>query len=148
MNEIQKLITDIVEASGIFVEDIRMSETGGTIKVLCDTEKGISSKELVSITRKILKNKEFDEKYAVGYRLEVSSPGIDAKLTKARHFKKNMGRDIELEHKNEEYKNPLKAKIISVEGDTLVLEIKIKKEITTIRIALEDVISALVRFKW
>jgi ribosome maturation factor RimP len=148
MNEIQKLITDIVEASGIFVEDIRMSETGGTIKVICDTEEGISSKELVSITRKILKNTEYDEKYAVDYRLEVSSPGIDAKLTKARHFKKNLGRDIELEHNNEEFKNPLKAKIVSVDNDTLVLEIKIKKEISTIRIAMKDVISAMVRLKW
>lgn len=148
MNEIQKLITDIVEASGIFVEDIRMSETGGTIKVLCDTEKGISSKELVSITRKILKNTEFDEKYAANYRLEVSSPGIDAKLTKARHFVKNLGRDIELEHKNEEFKNPLKAKIDSVDGETLVLEVKIKKEITTVRIDMKDVISAMVRLKW
>ena len=148
MNEIQRLITDIVEASGLIVEDIKMSETGGTIKVVCDTEKGISSSELVSISKKILRNEEFDEKYAVNYRLEVSSPGIDMPLTKARHFAKNKGRDIELQHEFEEQKSPIKGTIEDVDDEVLSLNVKIKKENTTIRIPIEKVISAVVRLKW
>jgi len=148
MNEIQRFIADIVEASGLMVEDIKMSETGGTIKVVCDTEKGISSSELVSVTKKILKNEEFDEKYASNYRLEVSSPGIDMPLTKARHFAKNRDRDIELQHECEEYKSPLKGTIKDVDEEVLTLAVKIKKEISTIRIPMEKVISAMVRLKW
>jgi len=148
MNEIQRLITDIVEASGLIVEDIKMSETGGTIKVVCDTEKGISSSELVSISKKILRNEEFDEKYAVNYRLEVSSPGIDTPLTKARHFAKNKGRDIELQHEFEGQKSPIKGTIEDVDDEVLSLNVKIKKENTTIRIPIEKVISAVVRLKW
>ncbi len=148
MNEIQKLVTDIVEASGLIVEDIKMSETGGTIKVICDTEKGISSSELVSVSKKILKNEEYDEKYAVNYRLEVSSPGIDMPLTQARHFAKNIGRDIELQHECEEYKSPLRGTIEEVDENVLTLTVKIKKENSTIRIPMEKVISAVVRLKW
>jgi ribosome maturation factor RimP len=148
MNEIQRLITDIVEASGLIVEDIKMSETGGTIKVVCDTEKGISSSELVSISKKILRNEEFDEKYAVNYRLEVSSPGIDTPLTKARHFAKNKGRDIELQHEFEGQKSPIRGIIEDVDDEVLSLNVKIKKENTTIRIPIEKVISAVVRLKW
>ena len=148
MNEIQKLVTDIVEASGLIVEDIKMSETGGTIKVICDTEKGISSAELVKISKKILRNEEFDEKYAINYRLEVSSPGIDMPLTKARHFAKNKGRDIELQHEFEEQKSPIKGTIEDVDDKVLSLNVKIKKENTTIRIPIEKVISAVVRLKW
>ena len=148
MNEIQRLITDIVEASGLIVEDIKMSETGGTIKVVCDTEKGISSSELVSISKKILRNEEFNEKYAVNYRLEVSSPGIDMPLTKIRHFAKNKGRDIELQHEFEEQKTPIRGIIEDVDDEVLSLNVKIKKENTTIRIPIEKVISAVVRLKW
>ena len=148
MNEIHRLITDIVEASGLIVEDIKMSETGGTIKVICDTEKGISSAELVKISKKILRNEEFDEKYAVNYRLEVSSPGIDMPLSKARHFAKNKGRDIELQHEFEEQKSPIKGTIEDVDDEVLSLNVKIKKENTTIRIPIEKVISAVVRLKW
>ncbi|MEA3392017.1 MAG: hypothetical protein U9Q91_03450 [Candidatus Marinimicrobia bacterium] len=148
MNEIQRLITDIVEASGLIVEDIKMSETGGTIKVVCDTKKGISSSELVSISKKILRNEKFDEKYAINYRLEVSSPGIDMPLIKARHFAKNKGRDIELQHEFEEQKNPIRGIIENVDDEVLSLNVKIKKENTTIRIPMEKVISAVVRLKW
>ncbi len=148
MNEIHRLITDIVEASGLIVEDIKMSETGGTIKVICDTEKGISSAELVKISKKILRNEEFDEKYAVNYRLEVSSPGVDMPLSKARHFAKNKGRDIELQHEFEEQKSPIKGTIEDVDNEVLSLSVKIKKENTTIRIPIEKVISAVVRLKW
>lgn len=148
MNEIKKLIGDIVEGTDIFIEDIKMSETGGTIKVICDTEKGISSSELVALSRRILDNAEFDEKYAVNYRLEVSSPGVDMPLTLARHFKKNKGRDIELEHKSEEHKSPLKGVIEDADDDQLLLAVKIKKENKTLRISMEDVISATVRLKW
>ncbi|RKY55333.1 MAG: hypothetical protein DRP93_03535 [Candidatus Neomarinimicrobiota bacterium] len=148
MNEMQRFIADIVEASGLMVEDIKMSETGGTIKVVCDTEKGISSSELVSVTKKILKNEEFDEKYASNYRLEVSSPGIDMPLTKARHFAKNRDRDIELQHECEKYKSPLKGTIKDVDEEVLTLAVKIKKEISTIRIPMGKVISAMVRLKW
>ena len=148
MNEIHRLITDIVEASGLIVEDIKMSETGGTIKVICDTEKGISSAELVKISKKILRNEEFDEKYAVNYRLEVSSPGVDMPLSKTRHFAKNKGRDIELQHEFEEQKSPIKGTIEDVDNEVLSLSVKIKKENTTIRIPIEKVISAVVRLKW
>ena len=125
-----------------------MSYTGGTIKVICDTEKGISSPELVKVTRKILHDAEYDEKYAVNYRLEVSSPGLDMPLSKVRHFKKNIGHDIDLEHSCEEYKVPLKGTIKDVDNEALSLTVKIKKEDTTIRIPMENVISAMVRLKW
>ncbi len=148
MNELQTLITDIVEAKGLFVEDIRMSETGGTIKVICDSEEGISSSELVDITRKILNDPVFDQKYALNYRLEVSSPGIDMPLKKVRHFKKNIGREINLEHDCKNYKVPLRGKITQADDESLSLEVKIKKENTILQIPMKNVISAEVRLKW
>lgn len=148
MNELKKLIKDIVETSDTFIEDIKMSETGGTIKVICDTEKGIDSSLLVALTRQILNNPEFDEKYAESYRLEVSSPGIDMPLTQTRHFVKNIGRDIELKHNCTDHKDPLKGKIEDVNDDELVLAVKIKKENTSVSIPMKDVVSATLRLKW
>jgi len=148
MNALKKLITDIVESSDIFVEDIKMSETGGTVKVICDTEKGIDSSLLVALTRKILNNPEFDEKYAELYRLEVSSPGLDMPLTKLHHFKKNIGRDIELKHTCKDVKDPLRGTIEDVNEDELVLAVRIKKENSSVCIAMKDVVSATLRLKW
>ena len=148
MNELKKLITDIVDGLNAFVEDIKISDTGGTIKVVCDTEAGIDSGHLVKISKSILRNEEYDAKYAEKFRLEVTSPGLDMPLTQARHFIKNIGRDIDLTHKSEDYKNPLRGRIEKVDMDSLVLAVRIKKEETNIRIAITDVVSAKLRLKW
>ncbi|MCK5817173.1 MAG: hypothetical protein KAH15_04145, partial [Candidatus Marinimicrobia bacterium] len=64
------------------------------------------------------------------------------------HFAKNKGRDIELQHEFEEQKTPIRGIIEDVDDEVLSLNVKIKKENTTIRIPLEKVISAVVRLKW
>ena len=148
MNELKKLITDIVESAGVLVEDIKMSETGGTIKVICDTDNGIDSSLLVAITRQILNHPEFDKTYAENYRLEVSSPGLDMPLTKLHHFMKNIGRDIELKHNCKDHKDPLKGTIEDANDEELVLTVRIKKENTSVRIPMNKVVSATLRLKW
>ena len=112
------------------------------------TEKGIDSRVLVALTRQILNNPEFDEKYAETYRLEVSSPGIDMPLTKVRHFIKNIGRDIELKHNCKDQKDPLKGKIEDANDEELILAVRIKKENTSVSIPMKDVVSATLRLKW
>lgn len=148
MNEIRSLISDIVEKSGFIVEDIKMSETGGTIMVVCDSENGISSKQLVKLSRKILHDDLYDQKYAEKYRLEVSSPGIESPLALPRHFKKNVGREIDLNHHLDAYSSPLKCKILAVEGEEIEIEIKNKKEIKSIKVPMDKIESAMLRLKW
>lgn len=148
MSDIQKLIKDIVEASEVFIEDIKMSEIGGTIKVICDTEDGISSSILVSITKKILNDPVYEQEYAERFRLEVSSPGIDTPLTLPRHFRKNIGHDILLQHKSEEHNNPIKGIITDVDEDALYLAVKKKKENETLRISLKEIEYANIVLKW
>jgi len=148
MSELRSLISDIVERAGYIVEDIKMSETGGTIMVICDSEKGISSKALVKLSRKILRDELYDQKYAESYRLEVSSPGIDAPLTLARHFKKNIGREIDMDHHLEDYNSPLKGRILGVEDEGIEIEIKNKKEIKSIKVPIDKIESAVLRLKW
>ncbi|MCK4813622.1 MAG: hypothetical protein KAT14_06765 [Candidatus Marinimicrobia bacterium] len=148
MSDIQKLIKDIAEASGIFVEDIKMSETGGTIKVICDTEEGISSSILVSISKKILNDPVYEKEYAERFRLEVSSPGIDTHLTLPRHFRKNIGHNIVLQYRNEEHNNPIKGTITDVDEDAVYLAVKKKKENETLRIPFKEIEYASIVLKW
>ncbi len=148
MSEMESLIKDIVEASGAVTEDIKMSETGGTIKVICDTEEGITSETLVRITRNILQDPRYDEGYAGRYSLEVSSPGVDAPLTLPRHFRKNTGREIELFHSCDDCKDPLTGTILEADDTILKLEVLEKKEKKILVIPMEKVKHARIRLKW
>lgn len=149
MGDIREHIAAIVEREGAVVEDIRIPESGGTIKVICDTEGGINSEELVRISKMILNDADYDARCAEHYDLEVSSPGIGARLTLPRHFRKNKTRDIELYHNLEGYKSPLRARILDVDDSTLHLEIKrSQKETETLRIPFEKVGYAVIKLKW
>jgi ribosome maturation factor RimP len=148
MNDLQTLIKRLAESGDVLVEDIRMSETGGTIKVVCDTEKGISSDRLVEISKKILNDPVYDSDYAPRYRLEVSSPGIDAPLTAVRHFRKNIGREIALHHRCDDRKNPLNGQIRDVNEDGLTLAVVIKKEEHVLHIPFDKIEYATLKIKW
>ncbi|MDD3715750.1 MAG: hypothetical protein PHX07_04400 [Candidatus Marinimicrobia bacterium] len=149
MDEIREHIAAIVEREGAIVEDIRIPESGGTIKVICDTERGINSEELVRISKMILNDPDYDARYAEHYDLEVSSPGIGARLTLPRHFRKNKTRDIELYHDLEGFKSPLQARILEVDDDFLHLEIrKAGKETQMLRIPFDRVGYAVIKLKW
>ena len=148
MHDLQTLIRTLAEAGNVFVEDIRLSETGGTIKVVCDTEEGITSEELVAVSRRILEDQVYDGKYAGHYRLEVSSPGVDMLLKERRHFRKNKGRTIELHHSCEEYKNPIQGVISEVDDNGITISVKIKKEEQTLHIPFDKVEYAGLKLKW
>jgi len=148
MNDLQTLIRGLAEDGDILVEDIRMSETGGTVKVICDTENGITSDQLVAVTKKILNDPVYGREYAPHYRLEVSSPGIDARLTSPRHFRKNKGRDIVLHHRCEDHQDPLTGQIRDVMEDALILAVTIKKEEYILHIPFDKIEYAGLKIKW
>lgn len=62
------------------------------------------------------------------YFLEVSSPGLERKLTKLDHFKKSINELVKITTNEKE---KLKAKIISVEDENITLEnLEIQEKIT------------------
>ncbi len=148
MSDIQKLIRDIVEPSGVYIEDIRISDISGKIRVICDTDAGISSEKLIDISKMILNDPLYDEKYASDYRLEVSSPGIDTPLTLLRHFRKNLGRELEVHHRCASFGDPLKGTLHDIEDDILVMTVKKKKKTENLRIPFDKVEYARIILKW
>jgi ribosome maturation factor RimP len=149
MDDMREHISAIVEREGAIVEEIRIPEKGGTLRVVCDTEKGINSEDIVRISKKILNDPDYDTRYAEHYDLEVSSPGIDARLTLPRHFRKNRNRDIDLYHSLDGVKCPLQAKILDTEADALLLDVrKSRKETETLRIPFEKIGYAVIKLKW
>lgn len=149
MTDIKTHIRDIVESGDIFIEDIAVPENGGTLRVVCDTESGISSDQLVGISKKILNDTLYDTEYAERFDLEVTSPGITTPLKLPRHFRKNRGREVELFHKMEQIKNPLRGVVKDVSNDTLTLDVRIaKKQNEIMHIPFGQVEYAVIKLKW
>ncbi|EAL5963050.1 ribosome maturation factor, partial [Campylobacter jejuni] len=118
------------EARLDFYDDELVSENGKKIyRVYVMKEGGVNLDDCARLSE--ILSPIFDVEPPVNgeYFLEVSSPGLERKLTKLEHFQKSIN---ELAKITTNEKEKLKAKIISVEDENITLENLENKEKTTI----------------
>jgi len=119
IEEIEKIIdsygaklydSEIVKESGEDIFRVYIIKDGGVDLDLCaDISKDVSP--ILDITPPI--NSE--------YRFEVSSPGIERKLTKPIHFKNSIGEKVKVKIKGE---GKLKGKLLSADNKGIEVETK------------------------
>ncbi len=99
-SKIKELIDDICQQKNVYLLGLDISGGGRNrqVKIIVDTESGVTLKECQQISKEV--NDIFFRKdiYADGYKLEVSSPGVDKPLEHEFEFRKNVGRDLALEY--------------------------------------------------
>ena len=87
-------IAPIIEASGIYLEEVTL--TGGSptiLAVIVESDTHLNLDQVTSVTKEISEVLEnLAELGETPFTLEVSSPGIDRPLTLPRHWRKNHGR--------------------------------------------------------
>ncbi|XCB30375.1 ribosome maturation factor RimP [Arcanobacterium hippocoleae] len=99
--KLAELIAPIAAADNLFLEELRLLRAGKhtTLRItvdLPDGPGGITSDQLDVITRAISDVLDEADPIQSEYNLEVSTPGIDRKLTSARHFSRAIGHLAEL----------------------------------------------------
>ncbi len=72
------------------VENIQQSK----VTIIIDGIEPVDIQTTANITKNIQNSGLLDEIYKDGFRLEVTSPGLDAPLTHPIQFKKNMGKIV------------------------------------------------------
>ena len=97
--EISAVITPAINALGFYIEDITITTAGrrSLITVIVDGDTHLSLDQVTVATKAISEIMETIS--AVGdnsFTLEVTSPGLDRPLTKARHWQKNINRLVKV----------------------------------------------------
>jgi ribosome maturation factor RimP len=109
------LLLPVLSEDGLVVEDLRLVPTGRrrVLKVLVDRDPyaeeqapdapvaGLSLDEVADVSRAVGERldelgPDEDPLDGLPYTLEVSSPGVDRPLTLPRHFRRNVGRLVDL----------------------------------------------------
>jgi len=91
-------IEPFLEAEGVELDDlvVRGREGGRIVRVLVDAPDGIGVDRIAQITRSLSRLFDETDPVAGAYTLEVSSPGLERKLSRPRHFEKAIGREIDV----------------------------------------------------
>ena len=96
---ISAAIRPAIEGEGAYLEELTITPAGrrSLVTVLVDSDKHLSLDEVTGISRAISEIVEnLTELGETPFTLEVSSPGIDRPLILPRHFRKNVGRLVQI----------------------------------------------------
>jgi ribosome maturation factor RimP len=89
-------IDPYVAAEGVELDDIEVLGGGQVVRVVVDASPSPSVDTIAELSRGISRLLDDDDPFPGSYTLEVSSPGLERKLTRPRHFEKSIGRDVKV----------------------------------------------------
>jgi ribosome maturation factor RimP len=98
-DRIADVIRPVIAAAGMDLESVRVSRAGRRrlLRVVVDSDGGVSLDDAAAISRQL--SSELDTVAVMGdfpYTLEVSSPGVDRPLTDPRHWRRAVGRLVQV----------------------------------------------------
>ena len=99
IGKITEIASEICEATGLILYDIEFVKEGKNkfLRVFIDKdEKGIFIDDCESFSRKMSELLDNRDIIPEAYTLEVSSPGLERKLSKDWHFEKVIGKKIDI----------------------------------------------------
>ncbi len=94
--ELTKLLEPAIEQLGYELSDLEVKLGGrdGVIRLYIDKADGVGLEDCETVSRQISALLDVEDPVPGHYVLEVSSPGLDRRLTKLEHFERFMGEDI------------------------------------------------------
>jgi ribosome maturation factor RimP len=98
-DKIAEVMRPVVAAAGMDLESVRVSAAGRRrlLRVVVDCDQGVSLDDAAAISRQL--SAALDADPVMGdfpYTLEVSSPGVDRPLTDPRHWRRSVGRLVQV----------------------------------------------------
>ncbi|MBN1755320.1 ribosome maturation factor RimP, partial [bacterium] len=95
-------IMPILDNEGYELVELRDQGTGRSrkLQVFIYRQSGFDVEDCARISRKISDELDLEDLISTHYFLEVSSPGLDRKLTTLRDFTRNLGQDLDFVFKD------------------------------------------------
>jgi len=137
MVNIEEKITEFAESltgqHGVVLFDV---EVAGSIRrplvrIYIDREGGVTLDECERFSRSLSALLDVEDPIPSSYVIEVSSPGLDRKLKKPKHYEQSIGRLARLVLKNcpEKQDNVLTGRIKGVQGDSVMIGLEDDEEV-------------------
>lgn len=97
--ELARLLEPTVEGLGFELTDLelRIGSRNGVVRIYIDSPEGVGLDDCETVSRQVSALLDVEDPVPGHYVLEVSSPGLDRKLTKAAHFQRFVGQDVRVQ---------------------------------------------------
>ena len=134
------LLTPVVEDAGAFLEGVETTRAGrySTVRVLVDLPDGpgdLDLDALTTVSRAVSAAVDEADPVRGQYTLEVSTPGAERELSTPRHFRRAVGRDVELMVEDDGVDAVLTGTVTAADEDSVTLQVDGRERV----LALDDV---------
>lgn len=132
-DELRKLLEPVVEGLGYELTDLEVKVGGrdGVVRLFIDKPAGVGLADCEIVSRQVSATLDVEDPLPGHYVLEVSTPGLDRKLTKFEHFQRFTGQIVRVKLRfpldgRRNYRGPLKSATaenieVEVDGETFCL---------------------------
>jgi ribosome maturation factor RimP len=125
-DELLKLLEPVVERLGYELADleVRLGGKGGLIRVFIDKPEGIDLDDCEKVSLAVSALLDVEDPVPGNYNLEVSSPGLDRKLTKVEHFQRFAGETLKVQMRFPiEGRRRFRGTLVSSDDENIVVEV-------------------------
>jgi ribosome maturation factor RimP len=125
-DEIQKLLDPAIERLGYELTDleVRLGGQGGLVRLTIDKPDGIDLEDCEKVSHAMSALLDVEDPVPGNYNLEVSSPGLDRKLTKVEHFQRFEGETLKVTMRIPiEGRRRFRGKLLSSNEENIVVEV-------------------------
>jgi ribosome maturation factor RimP len=124
---IADVIRPVIAAAGMDLESVRVTAAGRRrlLRVVVDSDQGVSLDDAATISREL--SVALDAVAVMGdfpYTLEVSSPGVDRPLTDQRHWRRAVGRLVQVAVTDSGGARPVSGRIAAADADGVTLDVE------------------------
>lgn len=89
-------IDPYLSAEGVELDDVEVLGSGQIVRVTVDAEDPLGVDTIADLSRGISRLLDENDPINGSYTLEVSSPGLERKLARPRHYEKSVGKQIKV----------------------------------------------------
>ncbi len=125
-DELAKLLEPTVERLGYELADleVRLGSKGGLVRVFIDKPEGIDLEDCEKVSLAVSAVLDVEDPVPGNYNLEVSSPGLDRKLTKVEHFQRFEGETVNVKMRFPmEGRRRFRGTLVSSDDENIVVEV-------------------------
>jgi len=124
---IADVIRPVIAAAGMDLESVRVTAAGRRrlLRVVVDSDRGVSLDDAAAISREL--STALDTVAVMGdfpYTLEVSSPGVDRPLTDHRHWRRAVGRLVQVAVTDSGGARPVSGRVAAADADGVTLDVE------------------------
>ena len=141
------VVEPYVSAEGVELDDLEVfgKTPGVVVRVTLDAAEPLGVDQLADVSRRLSRLLDDEDPITSSYTLEVSSPGLERKLRRPRHYMKSIGREIKVKSKTAmEGDHSHRGVLVEATDEDFVVEVNGSGR----RIAYGDVVSARTIFEW